>query len=114
MFQNCTQAETQSKQEPGETQSEPGVSLVPLTLSLKEAEEELGETLLQREAGETRAGETREAMKTLEAMKTRREAMDSKALKVAKTAEQNFGKISHDTEWRCQLFFKLSGGIFQC
>ena len=95
MFQYCNQAETQSKQEPGETQSEPGVSLVPLTLSLKEAEEELGETQLLREAGETR-----EAGKTLEAMKTRREAMDSRALNVAKTAEQNFGKISHDTDWR--------------
>ena len=102
MFQYCTQAGTQSKLEPGETQSEqgetqsePGVSPVPLTLCLKEAEEELGETQLQIEAGETG-----EAGKTLEAMKTRdREAMNSKALEVAKTAEQNFGKISHDTDW---------------
>ena len=85
MVQYCTQAETQSKQEPGETQSEegetqsePGVSLVPLTLSLKEAEEEQGETQLLREAGETG-----EAGKTMEAMKTR-EAMNSKALEVAK------------------------------
>ena len=92
MFQYCNQAETQSKQEPGETQSEPGVSLVPLTLFLKEAEEELGETQLLREAGETReAGKTREAMKTRETMKTR-EAMNSKALEVAKTAEQTLEK----------------------
>ena len=94
------QAGTQSKLEPGETQSEqgetqsePGVSPVPLTLCLKEAEEELGETQLQIEAGETG-----EAGKTLEAMKTREAMVDSKALKVEKAAEQNFG--NHDTEWR--------------